>query len=198
MNTLTAFDIVVILMIALGGIAGVMRGFVTEVLSLLAWVAGIFAVRFGFVGLKAFLLRFIHNDAGAAILAFALLFITAYAIFRYVAQLLGSRTRTSIIGPIDRLLGLGFGAFKGLLGAAVLFLVLTLGLDVLDKGGPHPAWLQTARTGPLMEMVSKAMVDFVHDESRPAPKAGEPGYSPGDRNALDKLLDKANSAAKEI
>lgn len=200
MATLTAFDIVVLLMIVLGALAGVMRGFVTEVLSLLAWVAGIFAVRFGFVGLKAFLLRFMENDAGAAILAFVLLFLGAYIAFRYIAQSLGSRTRSSIVGPVDRLLGLGFGAFKGLLGAAVLFLLLKFAVEVVDPGKPYPAWLQAGRTEPLLEMVSKAMVDFVEDVRRPASKAkpGDPGYDPDDRDALDKLLDKAAGAAREL
>ncbi|MGL4541353.1 MAG: CvpA family protein, partial [Polymorphobacter sp.] len=167
--SLTPFDIAVILLISLGGIAGLMRGFVTEVLSLLAWVAGIVAVRFLYAPSRDFLRAYVENDAGAALLAFTLVFVTAFIGFRFVAQMLGTRTRASIVGPLDRLLGLGFGAFKGLIGAAILFLLLTFGLDMLDKGGPRPAWLQAGRTEPLLEMTSKAMVDFV-DKTR----AGQP------------------------
>lgn len=217
--SLTPFDIVVILLIGLGGIAGLLRGFVTEVLSLLAWVAGIVAVRFLYAPGRDLARGWLHNDAGAALLAFVVIFVTAYIAFRFVAQMLGTRTRASIVGPLDRLLGLGFGAFKGLIGAAILFLLLTYGLDVLDKGGPRPAWLQAGRTEPLLQMTSKALVDFV-DKTRagqpigkslgeavlpadksivaPADKpADKPvarpdaGYRPTDRNALDKLLDRA-------
>ena len=131
--------------------------------------------------------------------------------------MLGTRTRASIVGPLDRLLGLGFGAFKGLIGAAILFLLLTFGLDLLDKGGPRPAWLQAGRTEPLLNMTSKAMIDFVDktragqpigkslseavtlpkDKSvkpagKPADKSAEPPadsrYQPTDRPALDSLL----------
>lgn len=224
--SLTPFDIVVILLIGLGGVAGLARGFVTEVLSLLAWVAGIVAVRFLYAPVRDLAAGYVHNNAGAAILAFALVFITAYIAFRFVAQMLGTRTRASIVGPIDRLLGLGFGAFKGLIGAAILFLLLTFGLDLLDKGGPRPAWLQAGRTEPLLEMTSKAMVDFV-DKTRDGQPIGKSlgeavqvpadrltanrppgrdtvettgqardGYQPTERNALEKLLDSAGAGDK--
>jgi membrane protein required for colicin V production len=215
MASLTAFDIVVLLIIALGALAGLARGFVTEVLSLLAWVAGIVAVRFLYAPGKVFAARLVGSEPGGAILAFTVIFLAAYIAFRYVAQLLGSRTRASIVGPIDRLLGLGFGAFKGLIGAAILFLLLTMGLDLLDNGGPRPAWLQAGRTEPLLEMTSKAMVDFV-EKTRGAPlpaalgggtllpphtdtpAAAKPdkkpgGYTETDRSALDALLGKADT-----
>ena len=194
--SLTPFDIVVILLIGLGGIAGLLRGFVTEVLSLLAWVAGIVAVRFLYAPTRDFALRYLGNEAGAAILAFVLIFFTAYIGFRFVAQMLGTRTRSSIVGPLDRLLGLGFGAFKGLI---------------------RPAWLQAGRTEPLLNMTSKAMIDFVDktragqpigkslseavtlpkDKSvkpagksaaKPAEPPADSGYQPTDRQALDSLL----------
>lgn len=215
MASLTAFDIVVLLIIALGALAGLARGFVTEVLSLLAWVAGIVAVRFLYAPGKVFAAQLTRSEPGGAILAFTVIFLSAYIAFRYIAQLLGSRTRASIVGPIDRLLGFGFGAFKGLIGAAILFLLLTMALDLLDNGGPRPAWLQAGRTEPLMEMTSKAMVDFV-EKTRGAPlpaslgggtllpprtetpAAAKPGTKPGgytetDRSALDQLLGKADT-----
>mgnify|MGYP003351013173 CR=1 FL=1 len=34
---------------------------------------------------------------------------------RTIARAIGSRTRTSILGPVDRALGFGFGALKGLM-----------------------------------------------------------------------------------
>lgn len=206
MATLTALDIVVLLLIVLGGLAGLMRGFVTEVLSLLAWVAAIMAVRLLYPAGKALAGRFVTSEAADAILAFSVIFLVTFIAFRMVAQALGDRTRTSIVGPVDRVLGLGFGAFKGLIGASVLFLVLTLVFDVVEGGAPRPAWLRAARTGPLLEVTSKAMVDFV-EKRRYADKAaatddGKPlrgdgrtgerekgdGYGARDRNALDKLL----------
>lgn len=204
MASLTAFDVIVLLLIGLGAVAGFARGFVTEVLSLLAWVAAIFAVRFAYPFVKPSATALTGTDSGGAILAFAGIFLTAFILFRFVAQMLGSRTRNSVVGPLDRLLGFGFGAFKGLIGAAVIYLVLGLSYDVIDGGGPRPAWLATGRTQPLLEIATKTMVDFVetrrHQDRRgtlgtkPAERHDR-GYKPDERNALDRLLDKADGTA---
>ena len=122
--------------------------------------------------------------------------------------MLGSRTRASVVGPVDRLLGLGFGAFKGLIFAALLYLVLQFGFDTVEADAPRPAWLVASRTAPLLAVTSKAMVDFVDKRRHPTPAAPAapaappgkrsdlppghprvPGYSEDDRSALDRLLD---------
>lgn len=196
MANLTAFDVVVLLLIGLGGLAGLARGFVTEVLSLLAWVAAILAVRFLYPTGKLLALRLTGTEPGAAILAFVVIFLVAFIGFRMIAQMLGERTRSSVIGPVDRVLGFGFGAFKGLIGASVLFLLLQFGYDTLEAGAPRPAWLRAARTVPLLEVSSKAMVDFVEKRRHAAPagakRDGAPGYSGDDRSALDRLLDRSD------
>lgn len=206
MANLTAFDVVVLLLIGLGGLAGLARGFITEVLSLLAWVAAILAVRFLYPTGKALAFHLTGTASGAAILAFVVIFLVAFVGFRLIAQMLGDRTRASVVGPVDRLLGLGFGAFKGLIGASVLYLLLQFGYDTVEAGAPRPAWLRAARTAPLLDVSSKAMVDFVEKRRHPAGAApgsasdrgaagsasdrgGAKGYSPGDRGALDRLLD---------
>ena len=218
MAALTALDIVVLLLIVLGGAAGLARGFVTEVLSLLAWVAAILAVRLLYPAGQRFAVHITGTESGAAILAFAVIFIVTFVAFRMVAAELGDRTRSSVVGPVDRVLGLGFGAFKGLLFGAVIWLVLGLGFDTLASGTPRPGWLTASRTAPLLTVTSRAMVDFVEKRRHPATDAaptadapddthdagpvlppGHPkipgqrsphrGYSDGDRSELDKLLD---------
>ncbi len=198
MANLSAFDVIVLLLIAVGGLAGLARGFVTEVLSLLAWVAALLSVHFAYPFVRPLAVHVTGTVAGGSILAFVGIFLVAFIAFRFVAQMLGSRTRDSIVGPLDRLLGLGFGAFKGLLGAAVVYLVLGLGYDVVDGGGPRPAWLTTGRTRPLLELTSKTMVDFVESRTHHGDPHGsdstrphDGGYDNGDRGALDRLLDKA-------
>ncbi len=165
MANLTAFDVVVLLLMALGGLAGLSRGFVAEVLSLLAWVAGFAAVRYFYTPGKAIAVRLTGTDAGGAVLAFAVLFFAGFILVQMLAGSAGRRTRNSVLGPFDRLLGLGFGGLKGLLAASVLYLAGTMVFDVVDPGEPRPTWLEARRTAPLVETASKAMVDFV-DERR--------------------------------
>ncbi|MGI4880391.1 MAG: CvpA family protein [Janthinobacterium lividum] len=202
MANLTALDIIVLLLIGLGAVAGLARGFVTEVLSLLAWVAAIMAVRLLYPAGKGLALHLTGTESGAAILAFVVIFLVTFIAFRMIAQMLGDRTRSSVVGPVDRVLGLGFGAFKGLIGASVLYLLLQFGFDTVEAGAPRPAWLQAARTAPLLDVTARAMVDFVEKRRHgnvtatdaPANKDEKPkhGYSSDDRGALDRLLDKSD------
>lgn len=208
MNALTAFDIVIGLIVVLAALAGLARGFVGEVVSLLAWVAGIVAVRFFYTPVKAITARFTGTESGGAILALVAIFLVAFILVRVIGGKLSAGTKASIIGPIDRLLGLGFGAAKGVLGAALLFLLVNLTFDTIDPGEPSPDWIRSARTAPTLAMISKTLVDFVEehrrvspdsaDNSDPAadphaglgiPPAKDDGYDRSERSALDKLLD---------
>ena len=210
MNALSAFDIVVSLIVVLAALAGLARGFVGEIVSLLAWVAGIVAVRFFYTPVKAIAERYTGTESGSAILALVVIFLGAFILVRIIGGKLSAGTKASIIGPIDRVLGLGFGAVKGVLGAARLFLLINLAFDTIDPGEPSPDWIASARTAPTLAMVSKALVDFVEEHRRVAPDSAEnadphnglgippaqgDGYDRQERSALDKLLDEQEKKA---
>ncbi len=208
MAALTAFDVVVLILVGLGALGGLARGFVGEVVSLLAWAAGIFAVRMFYTPAKDIAAKLTGTAQGGAILALVVLFLGAFLLVRIIGGRLSQGTKASLIGPVDRLLGLGFGAAKGVLGAALLFLLANLTFDTIDPGLPSPEWLRNARTAPTLAMVSKTMVDFVEQRRRiphdsadatpprdpAAPHPGE-GYDRDQRSALDKLLDKQEKAS---
>ncbi len=206
MAALTAFDIVVVLIVVLAALAGLARGFVGEVVSLLAWVAGIVAVRFFYTPGKLIAAKLTGTAAGGAIMAFVVIFLIAFLVVRIVGGSVSRGTKASLIGPIDRVLGLGFGAAKGVLGAALLFLLANLTFDTIDPGQPTPEWLRRARTAPTLAMVSRQLVDFVEERRRVAPDSAtndtphkphhsDKGYDSGQRSALDRLLDNAEKAA---
>ena len=52
----------------------------------------------------------------------------------------------AILGPIDRVLGFGFGAVKGALIAVFGFTVLVIGFDGSWGYTGRPTWITTART----------------------------------------------------
>lgn len=158
----TAFDILVLILVGGGAVLGVIRGFVTEIVSLFAWVAGIFALKLFFTPVAALLARPIGTSAGAAVLAFVLVFGVVFFAGKLIASRLGRRTRESILGPLDRALGLGFGALKGLILATLLFLLANLGTDTIYGGAAaRPDWMRTSRTYALLNASSRAIVDFV-------------------------------------
>ena len=160
---MSALDIFVFLLIVGGAAIGFVRGFVYEVMSLFAWIVGI-AV------LKLFHSQLSHGldgvlgstPAAAAVLAFALLFIPAFVLVKLLANSIGMRTRRSVLGPVDRVLGGGFGAIKGLIGATLFFLLANLGTDmVYGPQADRPAWMTQSRTFPLLNASGRGIVDFV-------------------------------------
>ena len=169
---LTALDIVVILLVGGGAVFGLLRGFVTEILSLFAWVAAVIALKFLYAPVAHLLAKPIGTGAGAAVLAFALVFGVVFIGGKLIAGSLGRRTRSSVLGPLDRALGLGFGALKGLIGATLLFLVINLGYDAGFGGASkRPDWLRASRSYPLLQASGRAVVDFV--AARRAKKPGD-------------------------
>ncbi|MFD1950660.1 CvpA family protein [Sphingomonas arantia] len=171
MPALTALDIVVILLVGGGAVLGILRGFVTEVLSLFAWVAAILALKFFHPALAELLVGPVGTRAGASVLAFALIFLVVFAGGKLVARALGRRTRQSVLGPLDRLLGFGFGALKGLIGATLLFLAVTLVYDTLYGGAAtRPDWIRDSRSYSLLNASGKAIVDYVAARRKLDPK----------------------------
>ena len=162
MPALTALDIVVILAVGGGAILGMLRGFVTEVLSLLAWGAAILALKVFHPALSAVLVDPVGTRAGAAVAAFAILFLLVFTIGKFLARAIGRRTRQSVLGPLDRLLGFGFGGMKGLIGVTLLFLGVTLVYDTLYGGAAtRPDWIRQSHSYSLLNASGKAIVDYV-------------------------------------
>jgi membrane protein required for colicin V production len=159
---LTALDIVVLLFVGGSAVLGWMRGFVTEVLSVIALFLVVFALKLLHTPLSHALAAHVGTASGAAVLAFAIIAGVTYLGGRLVANAIGRRTRTSILGPVDRGLGFGFGALKGLIVASLAFLLAVLVLDTLH-GGPRerPQWLTEARVYPLLNATSASVADFV-------------------------------------
>jgi membrane protein required for colicin V production len=177
---LNALDIAVLTVVGGSALLGLKRGFVTEVLALFAWVAVVFAVKIFHLPVSQALTGTIGTASGAAALAFVLLGGVTYFLGRLVARALGERVRKSVLGPVDRALGFGFGALKGLILASLAFLLVVLVLDTIG-GGPRgrPAWMKEARTYPLLNTTSAAIADFVDRRRRGQPVFGPSTPTPG-------------------
>jgi membrane protein required for colicin V production len=177
---LTALDVLVLLAVLGTAALGLSRGFVMEVLSLFAWVAVVFALKLLHAPVSRALAGPVGTVSGAAVLAFALVAGVTYFGGRMVANALGKRTRTSVLGPVDRALGFGFGALKGLIFASLAFLLVALVIDTLG-GGPtqRPAWITKSRTYPLLNTTSASIADILDRRRHGQPAFGPRTDAPG-------------------
>ncbi len=183
---MTGFDIAVLLIVGLAAILGFMRGFVHEVLAIAAWLVAVAAIR-AFLAPATLLLRnVIGTQSGAAVLAFALLALAPYFAVRMIAGYAGGRSRASILGPLDRLLGLGFGGLKGLIIVVLLFSVAMLGYDTVWGAGGRPDWVRKSRTYVFVNAASNELVTILAARRR---AAAEAEARASDNGAIDGDLD---------
>lgn len=171
---MTAFDIIVLFLIGSGAIFGFLRGFTQEVLLLLVWVLVVAAIKFLHAPATEWLYGPVGTEAGAAVLAFISIGVTTYAFGRWAAAKIGEKSRKSVLGPFDRVLGFGFGAVKGLIGATLLFLLLVLLFDMAYGGGSkRPEWMSKSRTYPLLNASGDALSSFIRERQESEIEAGE-------------------------
>jgi membrane protein required for colicin V production len=145
---------------------------VQEVLSLLAWAVAILAIHNLHTPLYDWLIPKVGNPAGAATLAFAVLLLIPYAGMKLIAGRLGDNTRNSLLGPIDRVLGFGFGAIKGAIVVTCAFALLVLGYDAAWGIAGRPDWIKQARTYPLVNASADALVHLIEDRNDRIQKRG--------------------------
>lgn len=168
---MTGFDIIVLLLVGVGAINGFLRGFVQEVISLGAWIFAVFAIRYLHTPLTAFLEPYIGTLSGSGVLAFALLLLVPYAVFKVGAKWIGAKSRASVLGPIDRVIGFGFGTVKGMIIAVLAFSVLVLGYDTVWGVGGRPDWITQSRTYPFINASSEEMVTLLAERRHEAAEA---------------------------
>ncbi|MFN3592866.1 MAG: CvpA family protein, partial [Thermaurantiacus sp.] len=225
LSAFTGFDWAVLALVGLLSVGGLMQGFTSGVLSLLAWVAAVFAVRWLHEPATAWLAGITGGEASGAIVAFLLLFFGTVLVGRAIAGAAGGAAKKNgIIGPFDRVLGLGFGALKGVLLATAAFVILQFATGLFDEERKPPAWLAEARSAPLLTAVGETMVTWIDGFDQPmsgvtegilpVPRMpqlppGHPmqprqdrqdrgGQTPEERDALDRLLEEGAEEAVEI
>ena len=158
-----SFDILVLVIVGVAAVGGFMRGLVQEMLSLAAWFLAVFAIHYLHTRLYESLRDWIGSGTPVAILAFVLLLLIPYAAMKLIAGRAGETSRASFLGPIDRVLGFGFGAIKGAIVVVVAFSVLVLGYDSVWGVAGRPNWITSARTYPLVNAGADSLVQMIED-----------------------------------
>lgn len=161
---MTGFDYIVLLIVGVAAIGGFLRGFAQEVLSLAAWVLAAFAVHYLHTPMTEWLTQYIGDGVSTSLLAFALLLLVPYFAMKLIAKNVGNISRASMLGPIDRVLGFGFGALKGALVAVFAFSLLALGYDSMWDYRGRPTWVTTARTYAFIDGSSRTLVDMLAEQ----------------------------------
>jgi membrane protein required for colicin V production len=158
---MAGLDIIIAIIVVIAAIGGFMRGLVQEVLSLAAWVLAAFALHFLHPDLTKALRMLYPVEPGDALLAFVLLLLIPYAAMKLIIGNASGASDGAVLGPVDRVLGFGFGAVKGALMAIFAFALLVTGYDESWGYTGRPQWMTEARTYAAADAFSRQLLPAI-------------------------------------
>lgn len=141
---MTAFDFCVLAIVLGSVVVAVVRGFVTELLSLGSWVFAFWCAKQFSPGMSGFLPEALANQGLRLVASFIVLFFGTWLATALLRVLLTSALDSSGLGGINRMLGAVFGFARGML--LVTVLVLLAGLSDLPK---QAVWRNALLSHPL-------------------------------------------------
>jgi len=150
------FDIVVLLILGISGIMAFARGFMREIVSIIALIVGLLAALFFFGRFQGKAIEIIQPTwlANGALGIGA--FFIAYMLVTFVLRGGTKKLQGREPGFVDKLLGFGFGCARGLL-IASLFVVI---FRAASKDNTVPNWLENTTFYPILSPVADTMMSM--------------------------------------
>lgn len=131
-------DYIIIAIITFSALVSLIRGFIREALSLITWGGAFFITSYYYAYLATWLTAF--NDKllrnGVAI---GILFISTLIVGAIVNFIMGSMVEKTGLSGTDRVLGVSFGALRGVLIVSVILFFL----DTFTGMSKSPEWQQS-------------------------------------------------------
>ncbi|HEY4136696.1 MAG TPA: CvpA family protein [Alphaproteobacteria bacterium] len=140
-------DLIVIVVVLLSGVFALARGLVREVLAIFSWIGAAFATFYGFDYVSPYVQRMISEPTIANVVTGAGIFLIVLFVLSLVSGAIAGAVRGTAAGSVDRTLGFVFGLARG----AVLVCLAYLAFSWAIPPREQPAWVQAAKTTPLME-----------------------------------------------
>lgn len=152
-------DYVIIGVIAFSSLVSLIRGFVREALSLVTWVAAFFVASQFYPYLTLYFTQF-EDELVRNGIAIAALFIATLIVGAIVNYVIGSLVKHTGLSGTDRVLGICFGALRGvLIVAAMLFF-----LDSFTSFSQSADWSQSQLI-PQFSHIIKWFFDYLQSTS---------------------------------
>ena len=149
------FDIAIIIIVAVCLIRGIFKGLIREASGIVAVIAGFYGAYTYYPVLLPRFEDWFSEPFYAKILAVFLLFCLIFSAITLCAVLIRKLLRIVFIGWVDRLIGGAFGALKGELITAVIFIILTTFVPV------DQTFIKESKLSPYVGRVSRVMAVFV-------------------------------------
>ncbi|MFA5040243.1 MAG: CvpA family protein [Bdellovibrionales bacterium] len=160
-SVFNTFDYIVVGVVLLSAFLALMRGFVREFFSLVAWVGAYFIAITFFEPALPWAQRYVKNDQVAEWTAMGIVFIITLIVLMIVGHFICGFVKGKVLTVIDRSLGFLYGLARGALVICLVYLGVTMifwpDIDAspaeqqqdADRNTP-PEFLLQAKTRPIM------------------------------------------------
>jgi membrane protein required for colicin V production len=148
------------ILIVIGISAGIslLRGFVREALSLAGWVLAFFIAKGFYSDFSGLLTEYIATPSLRYGVSWATLFLVTLTVSGLVNYLIGRLIEKAGLSGMDRIMGMAFGALRGVLVVAVAVIALRSFTPVQQD----PWWRQSALI-PHVEIIGNWFYDHLKD-----------------------------------
>jgi len=177
---MNAVDYGVLGVLAISGLLALLRGFVREVLGIAAWIGaaiiGVWALPLVRPYAKQYIGQWLTDPVLQDYAGFAGVFLVAVIVLLMISHWVGALVRQSVLGGVDRSLGLVFGLCRG----AALVVVAYFGASWLVPIDRWPEIVIQARSLPLAYQGAAWLSDQIPQAYRPmlhAPPKGKDANS---------------------
>jgi membrane protein required for colicin V production len=158
---LTGADVLILLVLLGSTFIGLLRGFVREAVSLVFWIAAIWAAwKLGHL-VEPHLGGLLADPSVAPWIGRLVVLVLVLLVGWVVGMLLSYLTRSMGLGPVDRVIGLLFGIVRGV----VLVGLLIIGAELLHLN--HEAWWNRSTLVPYGETAGDWLRAMVGEKGEP-------------------------------
>lgn len=148
--------ILIIILISAG--ISLLRGFVKEALSLVAWIGAFFVAKAFYKDFAPMLQEFISTPSLQYATAWIIIFLITVVTLSMVNFLFARFVEKAGLGGMDRMMGMIFGVFRGVLVAALLI----IGLKAFSHVEEDDWWVESQLIEHV-EVVGSWFYDYVKD-----------------------------------
>jgi membrane protein required for colicin V production len=139
---ITLLDIALIVVMLVSGLLAMVRGFMREILSIIAWILAAVATLYAYSKLLPLAKQYFNNDIVAAVVVIGGVFLLTLLVVSIVTVRISDMVLDSRVGALDRTLGFLFGLARGLVIVVVAFMFFNW--LVPDKS--QPDWVKAAKS----------------------------------------------------
>jgi membrane protein required for colicin V production len=157
---ITLLDIVLIVVMLISGLLAMVRGFMREVLSIIAWILAAGATLYAYSKLLPLAKQYFNNDIVAAVAVIGGVFLLTLLVVSILTVRISDMVLDSRVGALDRTLGFLFGLGRGLIIVVVAFLFFAW----LVPDRSQPEWVRSAKSKVVLQSTGPWLMSMLPDD----------------------------------